>query len=57
MMKIRSQRKYMRELLGTGELKTEFKRVLYGKTKSGIFKSKKAFYTYLKENNMLNVTK
>ncbi len=53
MKKVRSQRKYLKELLKSGELVKEFKRSVYGKIKSGIFKSKKTMYTYLKENNMM----
>ena len=55
MKKIRAQRKYLRLLVQNDELKKEFKRVIYGKVKSGIFKNKKAFYAYLKENNLLNI--
>lgn len=57
MQKVRAQRKYFQELLAKNELNKQFKRSVYGKIKSGMFKSKKTFYTYLKENNMLNVTK
>ncbi len=53
MVRIRSQRKYLSELLSTNQLEKKFKRSLYGKIKSGIFKSKKSFYNYLKENKMV----
>ena len=53
MVRIRAQRKYLVELVTKKELNPKFKRLIYGKIKSGIFKSKKSVYLYLKENDML----
>ena len=53
MVRIRAQRKYLVELVTKKELNPKFKRLIYGKIKSGIFKNKKSVYLYLKENNML----
>lgn len=57
MKRIRSQRKYLRELLASGQLNRKFKRALYKKIKSGIFKSKNTIFVYLKENNMMDEQK
>lgn len=53
MKKIRAQRKYLRELLAGNQVNRKFRRELYGKIKSGLFKSKNTMYTYLKEGSML----
>ena len=52
MERIRSQRKYLSELLKSGEVPAEFKRKVYLKIKGGSFRGKKALLTYLKENEM-----
>ncbi|MBS3068314.1 50S ribosomal protein L19e [Candidatus Micrarchaeota archaeon] len=57
MQRVRSQRKYLRELVTSAQIDKKFNRSLYGKVKSGIFKNKKSFYVYIKENNMLNEKK
>ncbi len=53
MEKVRAQRKYLRELVSGGSVDRKWKRMLYGKVKSGIFKNKKTLYAYLKENNLV----
>ena len=53
MMAVRAQRKYLSELLTTKVIDKKIKRNIYGKVKSGLFKSKKAMFTYLKDNNLL----
>ncbi len=50
MEKVRSQRKYLKELLDSGELPAEHRRSIYLKIKGGSFRGKKALLTYLKEN-------
>lgn len=57
MQRIRSQRKYLRELVTSSQVDKKSKRSLYGKIKSGIFKNKKSIYIYIKENKMLNEKK
>lgn len=52
MERIRSQRKYLEEMLKTGEVPAEYKRKVYLKIKGGSFKGKKALRTYLKDNEM-----
>jgi len=52
MERIRSQRKYLEELLKSGEVPAEYKRKVYLKVKGGSFRGKKALLTYLKENEM-----
>ncbi|MEK6982558.1 MAG: 50S ribosomal protein L19e [Candidatus Micrarchaeota archaeon] len=54
MQTVRSQRKYLLELLDSKSIDRKVRRSMYGKVKSGLFKSKKSLYTYLKENHMLN---
>jgi large subunit ribosomal protein L19e len=51
MARVRSQRAYLKQLVSEGKLPKEYKRETYMRVKSGIFKSKKAMYAYLKENN------
>jgi large subunit ribosomal protein L19e len=53
MEKIRSQRKYLSEILASGDLKPEFKREIYLKIKGGVFKGKNALRIYLVDNGML----
>ena len=56
MERIRAQRKYLNELLKTGEVPAEYRRKAYLKIKGGSFKGKKALLTYLKENGMYDET-
>ncbi|VVC03657.1 50S ribosomal protein L19e [Candidatus Bilamarchaeum dharawalense] len=53
MMKIRAQRKFLNLLLSTGAVKNKDRRILYSKLKSGIFRNKKAFLLYLKDNKFV----
>lgn len=53
MTRVRAQRKYLKELINSKTLDKQFKRQVYRKIKSGIFKSKKVMLIYLKENNMV----
>jgi large subunit ribosomal protein L19e len=53
MEKLRSQRKYLDELLDSGEVGQEDKRRVYLKIKGGAFKGKKALRTWLGENGIL----
>jgi len=53
MSRIRAQRKYLKELIASKTLDKQYKRQIYKKIKSGIFKSKKVMLTFLKENNMI----
>jgi large subunit ribosomal protein L19e len=53
MERIRSQRKYLAELLESGEVAKEDKRRIYLKIKGGAFRGKKALRIYLNENGML----
>ena len=52
MERVRSQRKYLEEMLKSGEVPAEYKRKVYLKIKGGSFKGKKALRTYLIENEM-----
>jgi large subunit ribosomal protein L19e len=54
MEKIRAQRKYLDEMLESGEVSKENKRKIYLKIKGGSFRGKKALRVYLGENGMLN---
>lgn len=54
MEQVRSQRRYLKKLLGEGKIQTGNKRHVYMKIKSGTFKSKMALMTYLEENNLVN---
>jgi large subunit ribosomal protein L19e len=49
MAKVRAQRNLLKQLMVDGALPKEHKRKIYGRIKSGLFKSKRAFLTYLKE--------
>jgi large subunit ribosomal protein L19e len=53
MVRIRSQRAYLEQLLGSGELPRTHKRTIYLKIKGGAFKGKAAMRAYLAENRML----
>ena len=53
MAKVRSQRKLLKRLIELNALPKEDKRAVYMKVKSGIFRSKRAMITYLKENDYL----
>ncbi len=50
MLKIRAQRKFLKLLLDDGALAPEHKRATYSRIKSGMFKNKRAFLLYLKDN-------
>lgn len=54
MAKIRSQRKLLKYILEEKALEPKHKRQVYLKIKSGIFRSKAAFLTYLKENEYVD---
>jgi ribosomal protein L19E len=53
MDKIRAQRRFLNMLLDTGALKADARRAIYSKTKSGIFRNKRAMLLYLKENKLV----
>lgn len=53
MVKIRSQRKFLRLMISTGALKKTDNKIFYSKLKSGIFRNKKAFLLYLKDNKFV----
>jgi len=55
MAKVRSQRSMLRQVLDEGALDPTHKRKIYNRVKSGLFRSKRAFITYLKEAGMLKV--
>lgn len=57
MVQVRSQRKYLKQLLKNGALDKKHKNAVYGRIKSGLFKSKKTMLTYLKENSLVNENK
>ena len=57
MARIRSQRKYLSELLKSGELPPEHKHVVYMKIKGGAFRGKAAMRAYLIESKMLKEKK
>lgn len=54
MEKLRAQRKYLEEMLESGEVAKKDKRKVYLKIKGGAFRGKKALRVYLTENGMLN---
>ena len=56
MERLRAQRKYLNELLKTGEVPAQNKRKIYLKIKGGSFKGKKALLNYLKENEKYDET-
>ena len=53
MVRVRSQRKYLTELLKAEELPKEHKHSVYMKIKGGAFRGKAAMRAYLAENKML----
>ena len=53
MMKIRAQRKFLASLVAANAVKKTDKRILYGKLKSGIFRNKRAFLLFLKDNKFV----
>lgn len=53
MLRIRSQRAFLEQLLGSGELPAGHKRAVYMKIKGGAFRGKAAMRAYLVENRML----
>ncbi|MBI5046198.1 50S ribosomal protein L19e [Candidatus Micrarchaeota archaeon] len=53
MQKVRSQRKFLKTIISEGSVKPDLKRSLYMKVKSGIFRNKKAFLLYLKDNSLI----
>lgn len=53
MERVRSQRKYLSQLLAGGDLLPKFKREVYLKIKGGVFKGKNAMRLYLVDNKML----
>lgn len=53
MSRIRSQRKYLRELFAQNLIDKSNKRSIYMRIKSGMLKNKRAMLAYLKENSML----
>lgn len=56
MVRVRSQRKYLRQLISEGQLDHASKKTVYAKIKSGIFRSKAAMHLYLEENHLLKRT-
>ena len=57
MTRVRAQRKYLRELLDSGALDKENRRTVYRRIKSGLFRSKKAMFTYLKDAGLIHEEK
>ncbi len=57
MVRVRSQRKYLRELFADGSVKKSDRRNIYMKIKSGIFKNKRTMLLYLKENSLVGEIK
>ena len=57
MTRVRAQRKYLRELVDSGALDKENKRTVYRRIKSGLFRSKKAMFTYLKDAGLIHEEK
>ncbi len=53
MVRVRSQRKFLVELVRGGELPKERKHAIYMKIKGGAFRGKAAMRAYLAENKML----
>jgi ribosomal protein L19E len=53
MTKIRSQRALLSSIVSTGAVDKKSRQMLYGKVKSGIFRNKKAFLLYLKDNKFV----
>ncbi len=55
LIRIRSQRKLLKELKQKGEITPSVYRKVYRLVKGGMFRSKKHLLTYLQENEMLKV--
>lgn len=53
MRKVRSQRSLLRQMVEDGALEPQHKRKIYMRIKSGLFRSKRALLTYLKEAGQL----
>ncbi|MFH1520657.1 MAG: 50S ribosomal protein L19e [Candidatus Micrarchaeota archaeon] len=53
MVKIRAQRRFLSMLLANNAVDKKEKRILYKKLKSGIFRNKRAFLLYLKDNKFV----
>lgn len=53
MTKIRAQRKFLFMLIANKAVAKKDKRILYKKLKSGIFRNKRAFMLYLKDNKFV----
>ncbi len=53
MAKIRAQRKLLRRLVELKAVSQEYKRGVYLRVKSGIFRNKRAMLAYLKENKII----
>jgi large subunit ribosomal protein L19e len=53
MKRIRALRKYLNKLVDGQYVEKKGKRMLYLKLKGGYFRSKAAFYAYLKDNSLL----
>ena len=53
MQKVRAQRKFLSMLVESNVLDKSAKRSLYGKVKSGIFRSKNTMLLYLKDNEQI----
>ncbi len=52
MEKVRSQRAFLKQLLAENAFEPKHKRILYMRIKSGLFRSKRAFLAYLKDNGL-----
>jgi large subunit ribosomal protein L19e len=52
MDKVRSQRAFLKQLLVENAFDKKHKRILYMRIKSGLFRNKRAFLAYLKENGL-----
>ncbi len=57
MKRVRSQRRYLVELVAQGAVKKTDKRTVYMKIKSGIFKNKRTMLLYLKDNSLVGEVK
>jgi len=53
MAKVRAQRAFLFQMIEEGGLEKLHKRMLYGRIKSGLFRSKRAFLAYLKDGKMV----
>lgn len=57
MIGVRSQRAYLKKLIESGAVSKKNKKIIYGRIKGGLFKSKRAMLAYLKDNNLVNEEK